>query len=271
MKFDHAIIVGAGGTGSHLLEPLSRLLLFHENGTRNIVVIDGDVYEEHNSVRQLFDNQLLGRNKAEAAAERLGFANIQPIPRYVDGETFLNILSGITEAKKETKLLVILCVDNDATRHDIIAGLDAEGYTNFALVTPGNGYNSGQVMSYVKWNDEALTPHPFAKQPGLANPEDHIPGFGCQVEAASTPQLITANAMAAVGTLCAISAMLDDGEWYDEIHFSCVRQKLVPSGAPIRAANIVITKPEKLTKATKKKTTKKKAAKKKAAKKKATK
>lgn len=45
MKIDSCLLVGCGGIGSLLIEPLSRLLTFHSLGTDNIIVADGDRLE----------------------------------------------------------------------------------------------------------------------------------------------------------------------------------------------------------------------------------
>lgn len=45
MKFHTCLMIGCGGTGSHLVEPLTKLLMHHKNGTLKIYVADGDVYE----------------------------------------------------------------------------------------------------------------------------------------------------------------------------------------------------------------------------------
>ena len=79
MKFKHVFVIGAGGIGSNLMEPLARVLAYHPDGTKNMTIVDGDVYEEKNQIRQLFDAEYVGSNKAEALATRIkevcGFAN----------------------------------------------------------------------------------------------------------------------------------------------------------------------------------------------------
>jgi molybdopterin/thiamine biosynthesis adenylyltransferase len=234
MKFKHVFVVGAGGIGSHLLEPLVRLLAYHENGTKNVTIVDGDVYEEKNQVRQLFNAEFVGRNKAEVLAEQMAQAvhPIQHVPEYVNKDKFLDLLT--REVDLEDPVMVVTAVDNHASRKAIIEALDEGEFPNFVFLSGGNGYSNGQVMTYAKVQGEPGTVHPFEKYDDLKYPADHIPGDpGCQVEAVSTPQLITANASAALGLLWTVQSMLDDGEWFEELHFDTVKMKLVSQGNPI--------------------------------------
>lgn len=241
MKFKHVFVIGAGGIGSHLMEPLARLLAYHANGTKNVTLIDGDSYEEKNETRQLFDRTFLGKNKAEALAARTS-KNVFPIeyiPEYINRSKFAEILSDRLK-NKDHPFLVVTAVDNHATRHAIIKLLDEENYPNFVFLSGSNGYELGQVLAYVKLLGHAGTTHPFDKYDKVKFPMDHIPGEGCQEEAPAEPQLITANASAALGLLWTISAMLDNAEWYEELHFNTESMKLVPQGDPIKFPEVAV-------------------------------
>lgn len=229
MKFKHVFLIGAGGTGSHLIGPLSQLLHFHPEGTNDITVIDGDIYENSNATRQVFDEKDLGANKAEATAKRLNNPNIRTIPQFIDEEKFSRILEKTVE--KIDNFLIITAVDNHATRNAIIKALDAGNYSNFVLISPGNSYDQGQIILYVKEDGETKTAHPFVKYADLAEPVDAIPGAdGCLNHINSAPQLITANMGAAWGTLLTVSNILDERGFYEELHFNCRKTKMVPQG-----------------------------------------
>jgi molybdopterin/thiamine biosynthesis adenylyltransferase len=63
-------VIGCGGLGGYIVEELARL------GVGRIVVIDPDLFEEHNLNRQLFSSPAnLGTAKVEAAAKRIGEIN----------------------------------------------------------------------------------------------------------------------------------------------------------------------------------------------------
>jgi tRNA A37 threonylcarbamoyladenosine dehydratase len=44
-KIDRVYLIGCGGIGSILIEPLAKLLTYHVNGTSDITLIDGDNFE----------------------------------------------------------------------------------------------------------------------------------------------------------------------------------------------------------------------------------
>lgn len=231
MKIDHVFVIGVGGTGSHLVEALGRLLSYHENGTRSITLIDGDSYEEGNMERQLFDSEFLNQNKATAMARRLAFAEVNTYQQYVNRGRFASIINDISPNVEEN-ILVITSVDNHRTRFDILNAL--EDRPNVVVVNPGNALYSGHVMVWAKVNGEQKMVHPFDRYDDIRNPTDQIPGFGgCQAEAVSQPQLIIANAFAAVLVLNLVSSILNDVPVFDEVHFNGPRMRVVTSGNPI--------------------------------------
>jgi molybdopterin/thiamine biosynthesis adenylyltransferase len=63
-------VIGCGGLGGYVVEELARL------GVGRLVVVDPDVFEEHNLNRQLLATPLdLGRRKVEVAVERVARVN----------------------------------------------------------------------------------------------------------------------------------------------------------------------------------------------------
>uniref|UniRef100_A0A831UCH4 HesA/MoeB/ThiF family protein n=1 Tax=Geobacter metallireducens TaxID=28232 RepID=A0A831UCH4_GEOME len=64
------VIIGSGGLGGYLVEELARL------GVGNLVVVDPDIFEEHNLNRQFLSSPaLLGKPKAAVAAARVAEIN----------------------------------------------------------------------------------------------------------------------------------------------------------------------------------------------------
>ena len=208
MKFDKVILIGAGGIGSIVLEPLVRLLMYHENGTLNVHVYDGDTYEKKNQSRQLFPPEFVGKNKAVAQAERLApFApNVMAHAEYLNQDRLSDaiLLSGCEMP------LVITAVDREMSRHVVIKALDdLSNDMNYACILPGNGYESANCFTY--WcQDGAIAPvHPFNFCSEWAAPTDTIPG-ACGDQAVDSPQLIAANMKAASFVLDSVTALLDD-------------------------------------------------------------
>lgn len=65
-----AVVIGCGGLGGYVVEELARLGLGH------LVLVDPDVFEEHNLNRQLLSTpDLIGAAKAEAARARVAAVN----------------------------------------------------------------------------------------------------------------------------------------------------------------------------------------------------
>ena len=90
-------VIGCGGLGGYIIEELARL------GVGNIIVVDPDVFEEHNLNRQLFCtiNQL-GEKKVTAAAKRVEkinpAVNLQQKAESFDNENGPSLLKGVDVA-----------------------------------------------------------------------------------------------------------------------------------------------------------------------------
>lgn len=86
-------VIGCGGLGGYVVEELARL------GVGRIVVIDPDVFEEHNLNRQLFSSPAnLDTAKVEAAAKRIGEINpavtLVPVQTAFSPENGADLLGG---------------------------------------------------------------------------------------------------------------------------------------------------------------------------------
>ena len=71
-------VIGCGGLGGYIIEILARI------GVGNLIVVDGDVFEESNLNRQLFSKtDLLGKSKAESAYRRVLEINPEVKVKYI--------------------------------------------------------------------------------------------------------------------------------------------------------------------------------------------
>ena len=135
------VLVGCGGTGSHLAQELAKLM-FHLKDTRHPVgmeFIDGDTVERKNCGRQLFVPAEIGLNKAQALAHRFnrGFGlNITALPEMFDKP--LHRYYG-----DETTRLWVGAVDNGNARRTIENSLST---INDIWVDVGNHEWAGQVL-----------------------------------------------------------------------------------------------------------------------------
>src|SRR3970282_710134 len=107
------VLIGAGGTGTHLLPPLLAYLTTYHDGVDSDVwelgVIDGDNVEPKNLSRQLFNPSTLTLNKARASVLPFRYMrNLVAIPDYLGPD---NIEKHLTEG-----CVVLIAVDNFPVR-----------------------------------------------------------------------------------------------------------------------------------------------------------
>jgi len=143
------VLVGCGGTGGFLADALCRLLI---GRAATLTLVDPDVIEPHNVLRQNFARREVGQFKALALARRLAerygrevCASVRPYDRETHAECF---------AQPAALSLLIGAVDNAAARRALAATLaggrwhGAYGYPLQPIwwLDAGNGRNSGQVL-----------------------------------------------------------------------------------------------------------------------------
>ena len=194
-------VIGLGGIGSYLIEPLSRYLNCNKSEVE-ITLIDGDEYENKNKQRQNFKKK---GNKAEVKEEELQelFPNIyfKSKPEYVDDS---NVVSMIRDGD-----IVFLCVDNHSTRKTV--SKRCEELNDIVLISGGNDYTDGDVNVFIRKNGADGKDHNRTLTelfPKIANPEDKNPSTlteddreGCERESEDNPQLLFTN-LAIASAMC---------------------------------------------------------------------
>jgi molybdopterin/thiamine biosynthesis adenylyltransferase len=168
-------IIGAGGVASYLLPCLIKAFK-----PDTITIIDKDVLEERNLDRQLFNEHLIGSNKAVALSAMFPpsesicviedwFTTETPIPDHID---------------------TIICVaDNHEARRNAIRAAYDRGLRCYL---GGNEYFDAEAI--VTWEAHTGTKlDPRVRYPAIANSFEGSP-FRCQGEAQKAhPQLAIAN------------------------------------------------------------------------------
>lgn len=153
------VMVGAGGTGTHLINPLATYLSsYHKTDEWSLHVIDGDVVEEKNLERQLFDPGTVTQNKAAAVVQGFPKEHVFAHAEYL-GET--NMEKHIRDGD-----IVFICVDNFTVRkriEDHVMKL-----ANVVVINGGNEKTDGSVQLMVREKNEPITPrigylHPEVK------------------------------------------------------------------------------------------------------------
>jgi molybdopterin/thiamine biosynthesis adenylyltransferase len=160
------IMVGCGGTGSELLPKILQYLVAREKTFKipvvPILLIDGDLVEEKNVSRQRFTASDVGKNKAEALAERYSdvfSVEISSYPDYVTPANFPkvvdNLCTGINNVSNFCPLF-IGAIDNNRARLAILSAYLK--YSNAIWIDAGNEDHYGQaILSMENLNIPAFT------------------------------------------------------------------------------------------------------------------
>lgn len=138
------ILVGCGGTGSHIAQSLARLAVHAADVT--LIFIDGDTVEAKNVGRQLFSRADIGKNKAQVLAGRFGLVFGQSITAIPEMAT-ADLLRTVTPRGRPILRLLVGAVDNAAARREIAeatGGSDLGG--GHLWIDAGNHEASGQVV-----------------------------------------------------------------------------------------------------------------------------
>lgn len=175
------VVVGCGGTGSWLLPKLVKTI---NDGIRKsiirkdvkLILIDGDIVEEKNLVRQNFIEQDIGQNKAEVMASRYGPHLINEdgaifIDKYIadseryekltaeDKDFYFNFeemynslecysIPSVQRGMKYSRVVFNL-VDNNIARqtlHKIVSGMIDNDYKTY-VIDVGNDMYNGQAFT----------------------------------------------------------------------------------------------------------------------------
>jgi hypothetical protein len=158
------VVIGAGGTGGRLVPLLAQFL---KTATwlpnPKLYVVDHDIVEEKNLVRQNFIKLDLNRPKAVVLAERYSKAfdvNIVPVVNKVEdyhrtGRNFHLDTSIVDEVERTQTLgqlnntIIIMCVDSADARACILNHIFGQRMSgNKLIIDAGNENDFGQVLIY---------------------------------------------------------------------------------------------------------------------------
>lgn len=173
-------VIGAGGVGSWLLPVLTRFY-----GPKLVIVVDGDSLEPKNLERQLFNDSHLGMNKAQALGELYGCD-------YVDTFFHSNTIGELGEYD-----WLIGCVDNHRARREILRACDLRECR--AIIGANETVSSEAYFYTPDWQGTERDPRVYYPEIETDASGDPLAArIGCTgPQAADTPQLVTANFLAA--------------------------------------------------------------------------
>lgn len=209
-------VIGTGGIGLAMLPALCRYLNYNgeEYPSVEVSMIDGDTFEEKNRGRQDFVE--LGQKATITANE---YKDKFPRLIFWDHPTYIttdNVAQLIREGD-----IVLLCVDNHKTRK--LVSDRAEELKNVTVISGGNDWTDGNVLTHIRRDSKNLTP-PLANKyhPEICNPTDKHPGEieqaqGCQVVAVSEPQLLITNNYIAANMLAVLYNVIDKERFKDVV------------------------------------------------------
>jgi molybdopterin/thiamine biosynthesis adenylyltransferase len=187
-------IIGLGGIGTYLCDPLFRFLNSVGNNI-SVTLIDGDKYELKNIDRQVFSQ--FNSYKAEQKYKEYNqiFHNIA----FEYHNVFVNP-DNISELINDNDV-VFLCVDNHKTRkiiNDYVNTLN-----NIILISGGNDYFDGNTQIFIKENGKKKLPSLTDYHSEIINYNDKSPEeMSCEELQNSEPQLIFSNLFAATLMNC---------------------------------------------------------------------
>lgn len=207
---DSIIVVGCGGTGSHYIKELGRLL--YGMGAKEkvkLILVDGDYVEEKNLVRQAFLPQDIGYNKAQVMAEILSQAygiTAEYYDKYIDTPADLEQL-----VDKDEVVLLIGCVDNHQCRQSMHRFYQSRQHCIY--MDSANEYSVGEVIVGSKIGGIEM----YADRCGyfpevLEAQEPKRSEESCEALNVSAPQHMLTNQLAA-WILLVNAAKFLQGEW----------------------------------------------------------
>ena len=139
------VMVGCGGTGSHLAPAIAGIArVLKDKGRRvKVTFIDPDTVELKNIGRQNFCDAELGEYKAVTLADRCGQAlglEIAAVPEPFNGHKLIH--------DSDWLMVLVGCVDNPQARREIAGsvGLTYTGETRAIWLDCGNHEEAGQVL-----------------------------------------------------------------------------------------------------------------------------
>lgn len=192
-------LLGAGGTGSILFDPLLRYLdTYHSKDGFNLQVIDGDGIEKHNLARQLFDEPAIGSNKASSLVEHSRYEPSHG--RVFARPTFLgkdNVEKLIANGD-----IILIAVDNYSVR--ALVESRVKNLDNGVVINGGNESTDGSCQLWVRRDGANVTPPISHCHPEIAyKSADDRAALSCEARAKikGGEQTIVANMASALSML----------------------------------------------------------------------
>lgn len=204
-------VIGAGGTGGYFLKEFSRYISGRTLPISQLIVVDGDIVEEHNLTRQCFIREDIGLKKASVLTEILNDTfslDWECYPAYLESKE--QLLGYLGDIDSSTIPVIIGCVDNHGCRlilEDVLKSLD-----NCIYFDSANEIESGEVIFTYKLKGIKLCPLRSEIFPDLLNGDiRNVTDLSCEELNTILPQHIATNMLAGNILLSSICSLLDKG------------------------------------------------------------
>lgn len=152
LKFDpfgllHIAVVGAGGTGSHLVTLLTEVqkgVIALGGAGLHVTVYDDDAVSYTNTIRQNYGHQEIGRNKAVTLMTRVNLACSLTWTAVPARFTATRLPPSVRPHGAQCPHVLFTCVDTNAARREIGQAFLQSGVGYW--IDTGNAQASGQVI-----------------------------------------------------------------------------------------------------------------------------
>jgi hypothetical protein len=232
-------LVGLGGVGGIVARYLTAFLAASAEPSQ-LVLIDGDDFEERNASRMLFSRC---GNKAEVVCDELlpfvsesSKLTLAAVPEYLTDENLPRLLCDDD--------LILLAVDNHATRK-LVHGHCRTKLVDSCLISGGNdgvGEDSsgrmlrgtyGNVQIHLRRDSLDVTPPLGAYHPEIQSPADRLPtDQSCSEAILSVPQILFTNLATASAMLNAFFLHACRRLEYPELCFDIAEGRMQPLQLP---------------------------------------
>jgi molybdopterin/thiamine biosynthesis adenylyltransferase len=182
------LLIGAGGVCSYFLPPFLKTFK-----PKSVTLYDGDILEERNLDRQMFDSDQVGKHKADALSElyqEFGSDIADITELFKIRNEYFSPASIVQE--QDSEFDVIICMaDNHVARK---TALEAADEWRIPAIIGGNEYYCSEAFIYDPARMEHNGSDPRLRYPEILTDESGNP-MSCQGDEAmeSAPQLATAN------------------------------------------------------------------------------
>jgi len=144
------VVVGVGGTGSYFINNLINYLNGKRKNTYKVVLVDGDVLEDRNLLRQGFLKKDIGKNKSKVLAERFDKIAMEHVDIEFN-DFYIRDINDLQDIIGEgyDRITLVSCVDNNMARLRILLAQYTWFFKNnkdIHFIDGGNSEWEGQVI-----------------------------------------------------------------------------------------------------------------------------